>query len=79
MTELWSLRDTAATLGWPADRIRRLVKTGKMPAVRINNRYFFRPAEIDAWIEAHAVRTVTATVEPETFTTDAGVFAGRFQ
>lgn len=79
MTELWSLRETAARLGWPVDRVRRMVKTGRLPAVRINHRYYFKPAEVDAWIEAHAVKPAAKpTLREEAWSKEAGEYADRF-
>ena len=80
MTELWTLPETARRLGWPADRLRRMVKTGKMPAVRIGTRYYFKPAQVDAWIAAHVVTPApVATPRGEDWSAEAGAFAGTFR
>ena len=81
MTELLTLRALAMRLGWPADRIRRLAKTGRMPAVRIGRYYFFAPADVDAWIAAHVVTPAPAKPTPaeRDWTAEAGAFAGTFR
>jgi len=81
MTELLTLRDTATRLGWPVGKLRRLAKTGRVPCVRIERRYYFRAADMDAWVTKHTV-VIQAPAAPrldEDFTVEAGAFAKTFR
>lgn len=56
--ELLTAREVAGKLGVSAETVLRWAREGKIPAVRLpgtkRGRWRFRPAEIEAWIDAHA-------------------------
>jgi excisionase family DNA binding protein len=51
----------------------RLIKAGKIPAVRVGRQWRFRKRDIDAWLESQRPRTVRAQALPQRMpaTTDA--------
>src|SRR3954453_15766405 len=51
----------------------RLIKAGKIPAVRVGRQWRFRKRDIDAWLESQRPRTVRAQAVPKRMpaTTDA--------
>lgn len=50
------LSDVAARLGLSAMTIRRRVKDGSLPHIRMKGRLYFRPHEVQAFLEAHRGR-----------------------
>lgn len=50
---LVKLRDVANLLGVSMITVRRRVRDGSLPHLRIKGRLYFRPAEVHAFIEAH--------------------------
>ncbi len=43
----------------------RLIKAGKIPAVRVGRQWRFRKRDIDAWLESQRPRTVRAQPSPQ--------------
>ncbi len=43
----------------------RLIKAGKIPAVRVGRQWRFRKRDIDAWLESQRPRTARGPVEPD--------------
>jgi excisionase family DNA binding protein len=55
----------------------RLIKAGKIPAVRVGRQWRFRKRDIDAWLDSErpkgsATAAATAVAEPSSFPRDAG-------
>jgi hypothetical protein len=59
---MWTLPELARKWGWPASRLRRLVKLGAIPYLPISGRPYFPDSEIAAWKAAH-LRAERATSE----------------
>ncbi len=49
----------------------RLIKAGKIPAVRVGRQWRFRKADIDAWLESQRTRSVRPAVAAATATRSA--------
>ena len=52
---LWNFEETRKKLGKSAHSMRWLVRKRAVPIVRIQNRIYFRPQEIEKWIEEHSI------------------------
>ena len=50
----------------------RLIKAGKIPAVRVGRQWRFRKRDIDAWLESQRARGARPPVTPRTATPAAG-------
>lgn len=50
----------------------RLIKAGKIPAVRVGRQWRFRKRDIDAWLESQRPRNARSTTGPRTATPPAG-------
>lgn len=55
---LWDAEQVAAHLGLSLPHIYLLARENRLPYVRIGRALRFRPAEIEAWIEAKVVKAV---------------------
>ncbi|HSH77318.1 MAG TPA: helix-turn-helix domain-containing protein [Herpetosiphonaceae bacterium] len=54
--------EAAATcLGVSVSTVRRLVRTGDLPAFRVGRQLRFRPEEIDAYIESRRIRPLAGS------------------
>ena len=52
-TRLVQMTAAAAILGVSPVTVRRRVRDGSLPHIRIKNRLYFKPTELHAFIEAH--------------------------
>lgn len=50
----------------------RLIKAGKIPAVRVGRQWRFRKRDIDAWLESQRPRSARSTTGPRAATPPAG-------
>jgi excisionase family DNA binding protein len=50
----------------------RLIKAGKIPAVRVGRQWRFRKRDIDVWLESQRPRQATRAAPPRTIPTPAG-------
>src|SRR3954463_1098035 len=50
----------------------RLIKAGKIPAVRVGRQWRFRKRDIDAWLESQRPRAVRTAPSPRNATPPAG-------
>ena len=50
----------------------RLIKAGKIPAVRVGRQWRFRKRDIDVWLESQRPRQATRVAPPRTIPTPAG-------
>lgn len=49
---LWDAGDVAAFLQVHPATVRKMVNSGALPAIDLNGQMRFRPAVIDAWVDA---------------------------
>ncbi|MBM3956549.1 MAG: helix-turn-helix domain-containing protein [Gemmatimonadetes bacterium] len=54
MAELMDARATGAYLGLHPETVRLWAREGRLPAVRIGNRWRFRRADLDRWLDEKA-------------------------
>jgi excisionase family DNA binding protein len=52
-THLIQMKEAASILGVSAVTVRRRVRNGSLPHIRISGRLYFKPNELHAFIEAH--------------------------
>ena len=53
---LLEVAHAAHRLGFSQEQVRRLIRTGALPAIRIGKRWRIDPHDLVAFIEAHRVR-----------------------
>ncbi len=49
---LLNVEQVAEMTGWSVFTVRRKARRGVIPAVRIDGRIYFKPAEVDKWLAA---------------------------
>jgi excisionase family DNA binding protein len=64
MTQLFNQREAAEILSLSEQTVRRLTREGRLPAVRIGASVRYRDADLEAFIETHAVAATHATDTP---------------
>jgi excisionase family DNA binding protein len=64
MTQLLSQREAAEILSLSEQTVRRLTREGRLPAVRIGASVRYREADLETFIETHAVAAAHATETP---------------
>lgn len=52
-THLIQMKEAASIMGVSAVTVRRRVRDGSLPHIRIRGRLYFKPNELHAFIEAH--------------------------
>ncbi len=57
---LLTVRQLAEHWGWSIDRVYSLAKKQQIPHVRLGCHYFFKPAEVEKWLESLTVRPKAA-------------------
>lgn len=55
MPRLWDSGETAAYLAVKETHLRDMRLRGEIPYVKVGRLVRFRPAEVEAWLEAHTV------------------------
>ena len=56
LTRLHTTAEVMEALGLSRSGLMSLVETGALPAVKVCRQYRFRPADVDALLDAHVVR-----------------------